>query len=330
MERQQAYAALRDLPCLTRDGAAISLLMNAGLAADLPYLEAAGAAGIGLFRTELPFMVTTRMPSLADQTALYARVLETAGDRPVTFRTLDLGGDKALPYMELAREENPAMGWRAIRIGLDRPGLLRFQLRAMIKAAAGRTLRVMFPMVADVAEFSEARSALDRELERARRLGQVPPRAVEAGTMLEVPALAFALGPLLDRADFVSAGTNDLLQFFFAADRGHPRVGARYDPLAPSFLKLLASLAAACNAAGKPLTVCGEMAGRPLEALALAAAGITRLSMQPHAIGPVKAMLLSLDAGAAAAFLKPLLGSPAKSLRPALETFARAQGVALD
>jgi phosphotransferase system, enzyme I, PtsP len=329
MERQKAYAALRDAPCVTRDGAAITLLMNAGLAADLPQLASAGAAGIGLFRTELPFMVTTRMPSLADQTALYAKVLEEAGERPVTFRTLDLGGDKALPYMELEREENPAMGWRAIRIGLDRPALLRFQLRAMIRAASGRALRVMFPMIADTHEFLAARAHLDRELARARTLGQTLPRTVEAGTMLEVPSLAFGLGALLDQADFVSVGTNDLMQFFFAADRGHPRIGTRYDTLAPSFLRMLAAMAETCAGSGKPLTVCGEMAGRPLEALALAAIGITRLSMQPHAIGPVKAMLLSLDRAQAARFIRPLLASPARTLRPALEAYASDNAVAL-
>ncbi|MFT3811033.1 MAG: phosphoenolpyruvate--protein phosphotransferase [Micropepsaceae bacterium] len=328
-QREQEYAALRDEPAVTRDGRAIALNLNAGLAVDLPHLDETGAAGIGLFRTELPFMITTRLPSLRRQTELYARALDAAGERPVIFRTLDLGGDKVLPYMHLDAEENPAMGWRAIRISLDRPALLRYQLRALIAAAAGRTLNVMFPMIAEVAEFVEARKLLDREIRRAEKTGQTLPSKVRAGTMLEVPSLGYSLPALLAVADFISLGTNDLMQFFFASDRGNPRLGNRYDALSPAFLRFIKSVIDAAAIAGKPVAVCGEMAGRPLEALALVGLGISSLSMQPHGIGPVKAAIRSADSNKLAAFLNQRLDEPGHSLRAALKAFCERQNIAL-
>jgi phosphotransferase system enzyme I (PtsP) len=328
-QRAQEFERIKNEPAVTRDGRTMSLNLNAGLAIDLPHLDETGAAGIGLFRTELPFMVTTRLPSLRQQTELYARVLDFAGDRPVVFRTLDLGGDKVLPYMQLETEENPAMGWRAIRISLDRPALLRYQLRAMIAASPGRHLQVMFPMIAEVAEFVSARALLDQELERARVLGKPLPRSVAAGTMLEVPSLGWSLTSLLAVVDFVSLGTNDLMQFFFASDRGNPRLGDRYDALSPAFLRFIKSCVDACDAAGKPLTVCGEMAGRPLDALALIGLGVTRLSMQAHGIGPVKLALRSADHGRLSAFLVQRLDDPGHSLRADLRSFVERMGVKL-
>ncbi len=328
-QRQAEFAALRDRPAVTLDGVEIALNLNAGLASDLPHLDETGASGIGLFRTELPFMITTRMPSLAHQTALYAQVLDAAGGRPVVFRTLDLGGDKVLPYMDMDREENPAMGWRAIRISLDRPSLLRFQLRAMIRAAAGRELRVMFPMIAEVQEFVDARALLDREIARAARFGHVPPSRVMAGTMLEVPALGWSLDALLARADFISVGTNDLLQFLFASDRGNPRLGGRYDSLSPSALRFLKAVVEACARADKPLAVCGEMAGRPLEALALIGLGVRALSMQPQGVGPVKMAIRAASAAKLEALLDGAVDGPERSLRGRLEAFAAAEGIPL-
>ncbi len=328
-QRELEFAAVRDAPAETADGVAVALNLNAGLAVDLPHLDETGAAGIGLFRTELPFMITTRLPSLRQQTDLYARVLTAAGARPVTFRTLDLGGDKVLPYMHMEAEENPAMGWRAIRISLDRPALLRYQLRAMIAAAAGRNLNVMFPMIAEVAEFAQARALLDAELARAASLGKTPPAAVRAGTMLEVPSLGWSLKPLLAIADFISLGTNDLMQFFFASDRGNPRLGDRYDALSPAFLRFIRACVEEASAAGKGLAVCGEMAGRPLEALALAALGVRQLSMQPHAIGPVKMAIRSVALGPLAAFLEQRLDDPGHSLRDDFRAFAEAAGAKL-
>ena len=328
-QRAQEYAALRGEPAVTLDGRGVTLNLNAGLAVDLPHLDETGAAGIGLFRTELPFMITSRLPSLRRQTELYARALDAAGERPVIFRTLDLGGDKVLPYMHLDAEENPAMGWRAIRISLDRPALLRYQLRALIAAAGGRVLNVMFPMIAEVAEFVSARKLLDREIVRATQMGQPLPSAVRAGTMLEVPSLGYSLPALLAVADFISLGTNDLMQFFFASDRGNPRLGDRYDPLSPAFLRFIKSVIDAAAIAGKPVAVCGEMAGRPLEALALVGLGISSLSMQPHGIGPVKQAIRSADSNKLAAFLNQRLDDPGHSLRPALKAFCERQSINL-
>ncbi|BCW87937.1 Phosphoenolpyruvate-dependent phosphotransferase system [Alphaproteobacteria bacterium SO-S41] len=328
-QREQEYAALRDAPAVTRDGALVALNLNAGLAVDLPHLDETGAAGIGLFRTELPFMITARLPNLKQQTDLYNRVLDVAGERPVVFRTLDLGGDKVLPYMHLDAEENPAMGWRAIRISLDRPALLRYQLRAMIAAAAGRSLNIMFPMIAEVAEFAQARALLDQELKRAAALGQTLPLSVRAGTMVEVPSLGWSLEPLLAIADFISLGTNDLMQFFFASDRGNPRLGDRYDALSPAFLRFIKACVEACRTAKKSIAVCGEMAGRPLEALALMALGITQLSMQPHGIGPVKLAIRSVELAPLRAFLETHLDDPGHSLRADFRALAEQHGAKL-
>jgi phosphotransferase system enzyme I (PtsP) len=327
--RRQQYAALRDLPAETRDGVRVSLQLNAGLLIDLPYLDETGAGGIGLFRTELQFMLRDTFPTVGQQSALYRRVLEQAGDRPVTFRTLDVGGDKLLPYMSDIADENPAMGWRAIRIALDRPAMLRQQLRAMIQAAAGKRLRVMFPMVADVAELEAARVILDLEIKRARRLDWEPPDAVEVGVMLEVPSLLWQLPELLPRVDFMSIGTNDLVQFLFACDRGNPRLANRYDPVSPPVLRLLADVVAAASAHGVPLALCGEMAGQPLEAMALVGVGLRNLSMAPASIGPVRAMIRTLQLSALQEFIMTASVHSTRSLRSKLRDFARDHDVAV-
>ena len=297
-EMDRAYDQIRFKPCVTRDGQAVSLQLNAGLLVDLPHLDTSGADGIGLFRTEFQFMVSDFMPRLAEQTELYRKAILAAGDRPVTFRTLDLGGDKILPYMDPLPEENPAIGWRAIRIGLDRPGLMRYQLRALVAAGAGHHLRVMFPMVTTVDEMIEARALFDREVERASRLGQELPSKIEVGVMLETPSLAWQVAAVCDHADFVSVGANDLLQFFFAADRDNSRVSDRYDPLSPAALSILSHVAEGCRHMKTPVSVCGEIAGRPLEAAALVALGYRSLSMPVTGIGPVKATLMGLHADA--------------------------------
>ncbi|HXE16728.1 MAG TPA: phosphoenolpyruvate--protein phosphotransferase [Stellaceae bacterium] len=321
------YAAIRGLPAETRDGARISLNINAGLLLDLPHLDETGADGIGLFRTELLFMLREKLPNATHQAQTYRRVLEQAGGRPVTFRTLDIGGDKVLPYMTAAQDENPAMGWRAIRISLDRPALLRQQLRAMIQAASGQHLRVMFPMVADAAEFDQARAIFDLELARARTHGHEQPAKIELGVMLEVPSLFFELPQLLPKVDFVSVGTNDLVQFLYAADRNNPRLIDRYDPLSGPVLRLLRQLATACRAHNVPLAVCGEMAGEPLAALALVGIGLRTLSMSPANIGPVKEAILGVDLAALGPLLDELDRLPSRSLRGKLHDFARDHGV---
>jgi len=322
------YAALRALPAETRDGVPIALNLNAGLLLDLPALDETGAEGIGLFRTELLFMLRQSLPNVTQQTATYRRVLEQAGGRPVTFRTLDVGGDKLLPYMAEPEDENPAMGWRAIRISLDRPALLRQQLRAMIRAASGFDLRIMFPMVAECAEFDQARAIFDLELKRVAARSHEMPARIEIGVMLEVPALFFELPQLLSRIDFLSVGTNDLVQFLYAADRGNPRIADRYDALSPPVLRLLGEVVAACALRGVPLALCGEMAGEPLSALALIGIGFRTLSMAPGSVGPVKAMIRGLDLSLLTELLSGIDALPPRSLRGKLKDFARDHGVA--
>jgi len=328
-QRRAEFAKLRDTPAFTRDGAKVTLLMNAGLAVDLEILSETGAEGIGLFRTEFQFMVSEDLPRFNAQTALYERVLDAAGDRPVTFRTLDLGGDKVLPYLEAEREDNPALGWRAIRMGLDRPALLRLQLRALIAAARGRPLRIMFPLVASVDEFRSARALVEHEVAWAQRRGRAPPSRLDVGAMIEAPSLVWHLDALLPMTDFVSVGTNDLMQYMFAADRGNPRVSDRYDPLSPPALRALKTIQQACAETGTPVSVCGEMAGRPLEAFALVALGFSGLSMPPAGIGPVKQMVLSCDREAARRGVEGLLKGSQGSVRNELETLARKLYVAV-
>lgn len=320
--RRRKYAALRDLPSATRDQARIGLHMNAGLLIDMQHLEESGADGVGLYRTEIPFMVRSEFPDVEAQAWLYSRVLDIADGRPVTFRTLDVGGDKVLPYVDSFGDENPAMGWRAIRIGLDRPAMLRRQLRALIQAAAGRPLSIMFPMIADVAELVAARRLLDMELDRARRRGLPEPERLRVGIMFEVPALAWQLDSLLPHVDFISVGTNDLMQFLFAADRGNARLAGRYDTLSPALLRLLHFVVEKVRPAGVDVSVCGEMAGRPVEALALLAIGVRTLSMSPGSIGPVKAMIRSLDLADATGFVSSALKQPDRPLRETLRLFA--------
>ena len=328
-ERQAEFAKLRDVPAVTLDGTRITVLTNAGLAVDLENLDATGAEGIGLFRTEFQFMVSEELPRLTAQTALYRLVLDTAGDRPVTFRTLDVGGDKVLPYLEAEREENPALGRRAIRLGLDRPGLLRLQLRALLAAAAGRELRVMFPMIATVDEFRAARELVDVECAWAKRRGRALPALLRVGAMIECPSLLWHLDALLPLTDFVSVGTNDLFQYMFAADRTNPLVSDRYDPLSPPALRALAEIQKKCADTGTPVSVCGELAGRPLEAFALLTLGFTRLSAPAGGVGPVKRMILSADLPAARRGMTNLLGSSAGSIRGELESLARKLNVTL-
>ncbi len=328
-QRRAEFARLKDTPAFTRDGAKITLLMNAGLAVDLDSLGDTGAEGIGLFRTEFQFMVSEDLPRFEAQRSLYARVLDAAGALPVTFRTLDLGGDKVLPYLEAEREDNPALGWRALRMGLDRPGLFRPQLRALIAAAHGRPLQIMFPLVASVEEFRSARAVVDVELAWAHRRGRPAPSRLDVGAMIEAPSLIWHLDALLPMTDFVSVGTNDLMQYLFAADRGNPRVSERYDPLSPPALRALKAIREACTESGTPVSVCGEMAGRPLEAFTLAALGFDRLSMPPAGIGPVKQMILSLDREAARRNVEGLLRSSAGSVREEIETLARKLFVAV-
>ncbi|HZF42497.1 MAG TPA: phosphoenolpyruvate--protein phosphotransferase [Sphingomonadaceae bacterium] len=328
--RRAALAALRGVPPVTTDGARITVMINAGLRDDVEALAATGADGIGLFRTEFQFLVSATLPRRESQQRLYKSVLDAAGDKPVVFRTVDIGGDKALPYLtEEVQEENPAMGWRALRLSLDRTALMKTQARALLEAAAGRTLQVMFPMVSEPWEFAEAKALFEGQRDWLREHGHKTPARIAYGAMLEVPALAETLDLLLPQVDFISIGTNDLTQFLFAADRAHPKLAERYDWLSPAILRFLKRVVDACDAAGVSVGVCGEMGGRPLEAMALIGLGIDRLSITPAAVGPLKAMIRSVDRGAIRTEMGRLLHEPPANMRQALEDWARARKIAV-
>lgn len=320
---QEAYAALRDRPATTRDGVTLQLYMNAGLMADLPSLPKCGALGVGLFRTELQFLVRSTVPKRKDLAALYAKVLDSAREKPVTFRTLDIGSDKVLPYMKRQDEPNPALGWRAIRVGLDRPGIMRMQIQALLRGAQGRPLRVMFPFVTEAEEFEAGREIVLRELAREQALGHTIPASVEIGAMLETPSLGWAPDSFFQATDFISVGGNDLKQFFFAADRENEMVRRRYDTLSLSFLGFLERLVGRCVEHGTPLSFCGEDAGRPVEALGLAAIGFRQLSMRPASIGPVKALLRQVDLGEVRTMINAGRVIGARSARPAIEAYVK-------
>ena len=331
-KRRADLAALRDLPAVTRDGVPIELMINAGLREDVAALDLTGARGIGLFRTEFQFLVSATLPARERQQRLYRDVLDAAGDRPVIFRTVDIGGDKALPYMNVgegAQEENPAMGWRALRLALDREGLLKVQARALMEAAAGRTLNVMFPMVSEPWEYEAARALFVGQRAWLASHNKKLPVAIRYGAMLEVPGLVETLDLMLPHLDFLSIGTNDLTQFLFAADRAHPRLAERYDWLSPTVMRYLARVVKIVSGSKVALGVCGEMGGRPLEAMALLGLGIERLSIPPAGVGPVKAMIRSLDLGALRADMPAMLAQPAPDPRGQYEQWALAHQVDL-
>ncbi|WP_026440107.1 putative PEP-binding protein [Acidocella facilis] len=326
-ERAATLASYRDVPAITKDGTELKLMMNVGLALELDQLDKTGADGIGLYRTEIAALAAGGIPDVAGQAAEYGKVMDRAKGRPVQFRTLDLGADKLLPGETAQTEENPAMGWRSLRIGLDRPAILRRQLRALLLGAQGRPLRVMFPMVATVEEFRAARDLLEAEAGRIRPA----PETLDAGTMLEVPSLLFQLPGLLAEADFISVGTNDLMQFLFAADRGTPELADRYDTLSAPVLEMLEKLVTLCQEAGVPLSICGEAAGRPLDALAFAALGITTLSMSGSSILKVKSVLVQADLNALRPVLRELrrAGAAGGSIREPLAVWAREHNLAI-
>jgi phosphotransferase system enzyme I (PtsP) len=329
-KRRAEFAALRDVPPITKDGARITVMVNAGLRDDVAALDLTGADGIGLFRTEFQFLVSATLPRRESQQRLYRSVLDAAGDRPVTFRTVDVGGDKALPYIDLGDgelAENPAMGWRAIRLALDRDGLMKAQARALLEAAAGRELNIMFPMISEVWEFDAARAIVEQQRQWLAERRKLLPIRISYGAMLEVPALAETLDLLLPKIDFLSIGTNDLTQFLFAADRAHPKLAERYDWLSPAILRFLRRIVVEAKAYGVPVGVCGEMGGRALEAMALIGIGLERFSITPIAVGAIKAMIRSLDRSALLPVMEDLLASPEEPFRPLLTRWAEENGV---
>lgn len=332
-ERQAVYAKLRDVEPFTRDGTRIEVMINAGLRDDIPMLSLTGADGVGLFRTEFQFLVSAALPARDRQTRLYRDVLEAAGDKPVIFRTVDIGGDKVLPYIRndsAVHDENPAMGWRALRLALEREGLLKVQARALLEAAGGRTLNVMFPMVSEPWEFLAARKLFDAQLAALRKRKAKLPEAVRYGAMLEVPSLAEQLDILLPELSFLSIGTNDLTQFLFAADRANPKLAERYDWLSPSILRFLARVLGETARFPVDVTVCGEMGGRRLEALALLGLGIRRLSITPAAVGPIKQLVRGVDLEAIGAKMREWISEPPADMRHALRNWAEEHGLEVD
>ncbi|MCR9077684.1 MAG: phosphoenolpyruvate--protein phosphotransferase [Hyphomonadaceae bacterium] len=329
-QRQAVFEALREQPSETRDGVPVRLMLNAGLGLDTEHLNNTGADGIGLFRTEFQFLMSEKLPSVNDQIELYQQILEAANGRPVHFRTLDLGGDKLLPNLNDAREENPALGWRSIRFALDRPGLFRRQLRALLRAADSRPLSVMFPMVTSAHEFREAKELLLEEVEWGKRRDFAGPTEIKIGAMLETPAFAYALEDIASEVDFVSIGTNDMLQFFHAADRMTPLVSDRYPFVSRPVMRFLKQVRETCARFDIPVSICGEGAGRPLEALCLIGLGYHSLSMPGGGIGPVKRMLRSLDLSKFGPAFAGLLQERDPALRNGVLELAELQGIILN
>jgi len=322
---QERYTSLLGKPAESRDGAVVALHMNAGLMADLPSLDGSGAEGVGLFRTELQFLIRNQMPKRSELVALYARVLDAAHGKRVVFRTLDIGSDKVLPYMKPNDEPNPAMGWRAIRVGLDKPGMMQMQIQSLMRAAKGRPLTIMFPFIAQFDEYRAAKAQVNKALAREIRLGHDLPAELEIGAMLETPSLAYAPRKFFEEVGFLSIGGNDLKQFFFAADRENERVRRRYDTLNVSFLGLIQHIVERCAETDTPLSFCGEDAGRPVEALCLAAIGIRTLSMRPASIGPVKSLLRRSDLGEVRQIIDEARNRGGQSVRPAVMEWLRDQ-----
>ena len=322
---QERYASIRDKTATTRDGITINMHMNAGLMADLPSLDNSGAEGVGLFRTELQFLIRNQMPKRTELAVLYSQVMDAARGKRVVFRTLDIGSDKVLPYMTAQDEPNPAMGWRAIRVGLDKPGVMRMQLQALLRAANGRPLTVMFPFVAQYEEYTSAVAEMEKAKSRELALGHPLPETLEIGAMLETPSLAFAPQKFFEEVGFLSIGGNDLKQFFFAADRENERVRRRYDTLNVSFLTFLEGIVNRCNSTKTPLSFCGEDAGRPIEALCLAAMGLRTLSMRPASIGPVKNLIRRTNLSELRQTIVDARERGDQSVRPAVMEYLRAQ-----
>ena len=330
-KRRAEFAAMRDLPAITKDGVRIEVMVNAGLRDDVAAVDVTGADGIGLFRTEFQFLVSATLPRRESQQRLYKEVMDAAGDKPVIFRTVDIGGDKSLPYLRAGDdgEENPALGWRALRLALDRDALMKSQARALLEAAAGRDLQIMFPMISEPWEFDAAKQLIEDQRHWLMDRKKLLPASIRYGAMLEVPALAETLDILLPKIDFLSIGTNDLTQFLFAADRSNPKLAERYDWLSPAILRFLRRIVREAAAHKVPLGVCGEMGGRPLEAMALIGIGVERLSITPVAVGPIKAMVRSVDRSKLMPMLAELLDTGTENLRAKLSAWAKRQRVSI-
>ncbi len=326
-ELSRDLEALRDEPCETTDGQRIPLWVNTGLMADVSRSLEQGAEGVGLYRTEVPFLLRDRFPSEEEQRQIYRDQLEVFAPKPVTMRTLDIGGDKALPYFPI-EEDNPFLGWRGIRVTLDHPEIFLAQVRAMMKANSGLgNLRIMLPMVCNVAEVTEALALIQRghrELLQEGVEGELPP----IGVMVEVPAAVYQARDLARLVDFLSVGSNDLTQYLLAVDRNNARVADLYHSLHPAVLSALSAVAAASNLEQVPVGICGELAGDPGAAVLLVAMGYDVLSMNATSLPRVKKALRNVSMGEAHALLEEVMQLDRSSLVAArLDNFLRAHGM---
>ena len=291
-ERQLSLGldALRELPCITPDGHRMPLWVNTGLLADVARAQQRGAEGVGLYRTEVPFMINQRFPSEKEQLAIYREQLSAFHPQPVTMRSLDIGGDKSLSYFPI-KEDNPFLGWRGIRVTLDHPEIFLVQARAMLKASEGlNNLRILLPMISGTHELEEALHLLHRAWGEVRDEGTDVPMP-PIGVMIEIPAAVYQTRELARQVDFLSVGSNDLTQYLLAVDRNNPRVADLYDYLHPAVLQALQSVVRDAHAEGKPASICGEMAGDPAAAILLMAMGFDSLSMNATNLPKVKWML---------------------------------------
>ncbi|MEX6633331.1 phosphoenolpyruvate--protein phosphotransferase [Hyphococcus lacteus] len=329
-ELEAIYASEKSLPSITKDGVEITIQMNAGLALDLPFLEGTGASGVGLFRTELQFLIGSQLPSVAMQESLYKEALDLADGKPVVFRTADIGGDKTAPYMDHGNEVNPAMGWRGVRMAVDRPGMIRPQLRALLSAAADQTLWVMFPFITLTAEVDEIKSLLDLEIDRARRHGKGLPKDIKIGVMIETPAAAWRADLIAQKVDFLSVGGNDLAQFYFAADRDSERVQRRYDPMNAGFLSFLKETVEKVSRTGTPLSYCGEQTADAVTAAALIGVGVRQFSLPAAFVGPFRRLVRSLDAAEISAWMEKHSVTPEATLRPSFTQFLKDSGAVVE
>ncbi len=321
-QRRKAVQSVDNEPAVTKDGHAVTLYVNASLFVDVMEMQKVGAGGVGLFRTEIPYMVSRHFPDIEEQYQTYARVLKQADGKPVIFRTFDIGGDKQLPYLALPYEPNPAMGWRATRIGLDRPSLLKRQLRAMLMAAAGSELQVMFPFITEVSEIRRAKEMLETEIIRMRQDNKEVSHSVTIGVMLEIPALLWQMTELLEEVDFISVGSNDLLQYLFAADRESPMLGRRYNGFSPAAMRVFRDIIRRCDEAEVPVCFCGEFAADQAGLMALLGLGARRFSMAPSAIMAARHLVRQVDTVALASYVFQQL-EKGRSLRYDLQDYAR-------
>ncbi|MNF50325.1 Phosphoenolpyruvate-protein phosphotransferase [compost metagenome] len=307
-EKQLALGldALRDLPCITVDGHRMPLWVNTGLLADVARAQKRGAEGVGLYRTEVPFMINQRFPSEKEQLAIYREQLSAFHPQPVTMRTLDIGGDKSLSYFPI-KEDNPFLGWRGIRVTLDHPEIFLVQTRAMLKASEGlNNLRILLPMISGTHELEEALHLIHRAWGEVRDEGcDVPMPPI--GVMIEIPAAVYQTKELARQVDFLSVGSNDLTQYLLAVDRNNPRVADLYDYLHPAVLQALQNVVRDAHAEGKPVSICGEMAGDPAAAVLLMAMGFDSLSMNATNLPKVKWMLRQINLSKAKELLAELM-----------------------